>query len=199
MKRPETYDFARPEDDWAARAARKRYAPVRGLPELKRLLFKLRYALFSDIQTWRIWPTRIRAIFLRAMGMRLSQETYVAENVYFAGIGLVTEGKAVIGAGSHIEADAEIRFEPGVGLGFGVMILTSTHEFGDASWRAGPIDRLPVRIGAGCWIGSRATILPGVTVAPGCVVAAGALVTKDTEPKGIYAGVPAKRIRDVTH
>src|SRR5690606_30876855 len=113
------------------------------------------------------------------------------------GIGLVTEGKAVIGAGSHIEADAEIRFEPGTALGFGVMILTSTHKIGDETWRAGPIDRLPVRIGAGCWIGSRAVILPGVCVAPGCIVAAGAVLTKNTRPNGIYAGVPARRIRDI--
>ncbi len=36
---------------------------------------------------------------------------------------------------------------------------------------------------------------PGVTIAPGCVVAAGAVVTKDTEPDGVYAGGPAGRVR----
>lgn len=52
-------------------------------------------------------------------------------------------------------------------------------------------------VGDGCWIGANATILPGVTVAPGCVIAAGAVVTKDTEPDGLYAGVPARRVRDL--
>jgi acetyltransferase-like isoleucine patch superfamily enzyme len=40
-------------------------------------------------------------------------------------------------------------------------------------------------------------IMPGVEVGPGCVVAAGAVVIKDCEPNGLYAGVPAKRVRDL--
>jgi acetyltransferase-like isoleucine patch superfamily enzyme len=40
-------------------------------------------------------------------------------------------------------------------------------------------------------------VLPGVTVAAGCVTAAGAVVAADTEPDGLYAGVPATRIRDL--
>lgn len=44
------------------------------------------------------------------------------------------------------------------------------------------------------WIGANATILKGVHIAEGCVIAANAVVTKSTEPFGIYAGVPAKQI-----
>jgi len=43
-------------------------------------------------------------------------------------------------------------------------------------------------------IGTNATILPYLTIAPHSIVGAGAVVTKDTEPYGIYAGVPAKKI-----
>jgi maltose O-acetyltransferase len=46
------------------------------------------------------------------------------------------------------------------------------------------------------WIASSVTILPGVTLGEGCVVAAGSVVTKDTEPYAIVAGVPAKKIGD---
>jgi maltose O-acetyltransferase len=49
----------------------------------------------------------------------------------------------------------------------------------------------------GCWIGAGATILPGVTVRAGCIVASGAIVTKDCEPNGLYAGNPARRIREL--
>jgi acetyltransferase-like isoleucine patch superfamily enzyme len=34
-------------------------------------------------------------------------------------------------------------------------------------------------------------ILPGVTIGAGCVIAAGSVITKDTDPDTIYAGVPA--------
>lgn len=44
------------------------------------------------------------------------------------------------------------------------------------------------------WIGSRATILPGVRIGKGAVVAAGAVVTKDVPDLHIVAGVPAVQI-----
>lgn len=46
-------------------------------------------------------------------------------------------------------------------------------------------------------IGTNATILPGKTVGEDALVAAGAVVTRDLEPRKIYAGVPARYFRDV--
>ena len=53
----------------------------------------------------------------------------------------------------------------------------------------------PTKIGSDVWIGTKAIIRDGVTVGHGCVIGAGAVVTKDTEPYGIYVGVPAKLTR----
>lgn len=50
-------------------------------------------------------------------------------------------------------------------------------------------------IGERCFLGLNSTIRDGVSVAPGCFIAAGALVTADTEPDGLYMGVPARRHR----
>jgi maltose O-acetyltransferase len=83
------------------------------------------------------------------------------------------------------------------GVGIEVMVLTSSHEPGDHANRRGAYTTAPVTIGAGCWIGSRATIMPGVTIADGVTVAAAAVVTRDCEPDGLYAGVPARRIKDL--
>lgn len=47
------------------------------------------------------------------------------------------------------------------------------------------------------WIGTNVTILPGVTIGKNSIIGAGALVLKDVEPNSIYAGVPAKKIRDL--
>jgi maltose O-acetyltransferase len=85
-----------------------------------------------------------------------------------------------------------------VGFGMEVMVMTSTHDPGDHANRRGPYRTAPVTIGAGSWIGSRALIMPGVTIGEGVVVAAGAVVTDDCEPDGLYAGVPAKRVKDLS-
>lgn len=51
------------------------------------------------------------------------------------------------------------------------------------------------QIGNDVWVGYGAIIMSGVNIQDGCIIAAGSVVTKSTEPYGIYAGVPAKFIK----
>lgn len=51
-----------------------------------------------------------------------------------------------------------------------------------------------VCVGDDVWIGFGTIVLSGVEIKSGCIIAAGSIVTKDTEPYGIYVGVPAKRV-----
>jgi acetyltransferase-like isoleucine patch superfamily enzyme len=52
------------------------------------------------------------------------------------------------------------------------------------------------RIGDRVSIGSNATIMP-VAIASGTVIGAGAVVTKDIDTAGVYAGNPARRIKEL--
>ena len=51
-----------------------------------------------------------------------------------------------------------------------------------------------------CLIGMGATILDNAVVASGCIIAANALVISGTklEPNSFYAGVPARKVKEVT-
>ncbi|UOG90673.1 MAG: acyltransferase [Candidatus Thiothrix sulfatifontis] len=51
------------------------------------------------------------------------------------------------------------------------------------------------RIGANCFIGCGAIILPGVTIGDQVIVGAGSVVTKDVPAHSIVAGNPAKVVR----
>ena len=51
-----------------------------------------------------------------------------------------------------------------------------------------------VYVGDDVWIGYGAIVLSGVKIANGCIISAGSVLTKDTEPYMIYAGVPAKQV-----
>ncbi len=55
----------------------------------------------------------------------------------------------------------------------------------------------PITIGKNVWVGSGATILPGVTIGDRAVVAAGAVVTKDVPEGTVVAGVPAKVVKTI--
>jgi acetyltransferase-like isoleucine patch superfamily enzyme len=52
-----------------------------------------------------------------------------------------------------------------------------------------------VTVGGGAWIGFGATILCGVTVGSNSAVGAHSLVLQDTEPRCVYVGNPAKKLR----
>ncbi len=63
----------------------------------------------------------------------------------------------------------------------------------DYSWKG--LDQITI-IENDVWVGYGSTLLSGVIIHEGSIIAAGSLVTKDVEPYSIYAGVPAKRLRD---
>jgi len=48
-----------------------------------------------------------------------------------------------------------------------------------------------------CWLGAGAVITDGVRVGKGAVVAAGAVVTQDVPPHTVFAGVPARLIKQI--
>lgn len=56
----------------------------------------------------------------------------------------------------------------------------------------------PLVIEEGCYFGDNAIIMGAITIAPYCIIGACAFVNKDTEEKGVYVGIPAKRLRDAT-
>jgi carbonic anhydrase/acetyltransferase-like protein (isoleucine patch superfamily) len=54
-----------------------------------------------------------------------------------------------------------------------------------------------ITIHENCFIGQRATLLPGVTIGPNSIVAAGSVVTKDVPPNSVVGGVPARILMDL--
>jgi len=80
----------------------------------------------------------------------------------------------------------------------GVSIIGSNHSFDSGipiTEQPSRTDKLGVVIEDDVWIGTNATILPGVTIGRGAVVAAGSVVTADVPPGAIVAGVPARVVR----
>lgn len=55
-----------------------------------------------------------------------------------------------------------------------------------------------VTVGEDVWIGAGAIIVDGVTIGKGSIIGAGSVVTKSIPPYEIWAGNPAKKIKDRT-
>ena len=54
----------------------------------------------------------------------------------------------------------------------------------------------PITLEEDIWIAANSTITANTRIAKGCVIGANSVVTKDTEPMGLYVGALARRIRN---
>ncbi|MCC8051515.1 MAG: sugar O-acetyltransferase [Clostridiales bacterium] len=141
-------------------------------------------------------PEEIREIMSRLTGRRIDDSfrlfppfyTDFGKNIHF--------GKDVfINSGCHFQDQGGIEIGDGAMIGHNVVLATINHDLDPAQNRKNHY--APVRIGAHVWIGSNATILPGVAIGEWSVVAAGAVVTKEVPPYTVAGGVPAKTIRKI--
>lgn len=91
--------------------------------------------------------------------------------------------------------NSHITIGDNVAVGMGTKFITNSHELGTSEKRAGKGTVADIVVEDGVWIGANVTVLQGVKIARGGVIAAGAVVTKNTEPDCLYAGIPARLIR----
>ncbi|KAA1181932.1 sugar O-acetyltransferase [Paenibacillus sp. B2(2019)] len=108
----------------------------------------------------------------------------------------ITVGKNVFfNTGCSFQDRGGINIGDGTMIGMNVTIATLNHglplETRNVTYPS------PVIIGDNVWIGSNATILPGVKIGDNSVVAAGAVVTKDVPANTVVAGVPAKELKKI--
>lgn len=139
-------------------------------------------------------PQRIR--LLSQLGLEIETE-WVLPGCYFFSSDVSIGANTWINHRCYFDSRAPIRIGNGCDVAMEVMFCTSSHEPGPPTKRAGAAYNDPIVVEDGCWLGTRSVVLPGVTIGEGCVIGSGAVVRADCEPHGFYAGVPARRIRDL--
>lgn len=143
---------------------------------------------------------KMRIKIMKWAGFKIGSRVLVRQHVFF------DSNSVFIGDGSFINRfcsfqdgghNATLKIGKEVRIGPNCIFLGATHKFGDSRRRAMGAYVGNVIIEDGCWLGGNVTVLPGVTIKKGCIIGAGAVVTKDTEPDGVYVGIPAKRIKSL--
>ena len=122
----------------------------------------------------------------------------------------IVSGTVTIGAHCHITPQCLIAGgRPGIDLAdfctlaYGVKVFAQSDDYTGESLTNSTVPRefkaetfAAVRLMKHVIVGANSCILPGVTIAEGCSVGAMSLVTRSTEPWGIYFGIPATRRRE---
>ena len=156
--------------------------------EAQKITCEMNYAFHTLEET--------RGLFSKLIGNEVSDDFRVFPP-FFTDFGknIHLGSNVFINAGFKFQDQGGIYIGDDVLIGHNVVLATLNHDENPEN-RANLIAN-PIRIGNKVWIGSNATILPGVSVGDGAIIAAGAVVTKDVGENSIVAGVPAKFIRKV--
>lgn len=149
------------------------------------------------VLSWAIWPVGLRTAALNLLGAKIHPSVRIFPDVHLIGRKLTIGAMSFVNTGCHLDSFAQITIGRDVHLSPRVTILTATHRLEGPERRAGQHTSGPVTIGDGVWLGAGVTVLPGVTIADGAVIAAGAVVSSDCASNMMYAGVPAKAVREL--
>lgn len=141
-------------------------------------------------------PEELRVLFARLTGQPVDESFSLFPPFYTDCGKNIHIGKHVfINMGCKFQDQGGIFIGDGVLIGHNVVLATLNHAMQPE--RRSDMFPAPIHIGKRVWIGSNATVLPGVTIGDGAVVAAGAVVTRDVPANTVVGGVPAKVIRHI--
>lgn len=171
--------------------------------------------LFFDLILTKIYFPGAR-ILRRPFFIRGKNSVIIGKG-FTSGVGLridafsLTEAKIVqIGENVEVNDYVHIGAVCSVKIGNNVLIASrvfiSDHSHGDYSGAEqsspdeSPSDReicaRPVEIEDNVWIGEGVAILPGVKIGRGAIIGANSVVTCSVPPETIFAGIPARKIKE---
>lgn len=169
-------------------------------PEFRMIFDRIKVAtrLSSELSAFCMDETdSIQKVFDELIGKPVG-DRFTLIPPFFTDYGLnITIGRAVfIGCGCLFTGVGTINIADEVMISPKVNLITAGHPV-EPDKRRAFITVEPITIETNVWIGTGATILPGVKIGADAVVAAGAVVTHDVAPATLVAGVPARVIRNL--
>lgn len=139
----------------------------------------------------------LKSFLLKLTGVKIGKNVKIVGPLFIdVCIDLTIGDNTWVGKNLTILGNANVNIGENCDIAPYVCLETGTHEIGTSERRAGKGYCESISIEKGCWIGIRATILPGVSIGSGAIVAAGAVVNKNVESNIIAGGIPAKKLKE---
>jgi putative colanic acid biosynthesis acetyltransferase WcaF len=162
-----------------------------GRPLLVRVGWLAINALF--FLTWFPWPSSVKIGLLRIFGARIGTGVVVKPRVNVKYPWNLSVGNdSWIGEAAWLDSLAPIRIGSNACLSQGCTIETGNHDWSKVSF---DLIVKEVVIEDGAWAAVNSLLLPGSRLATHAILGAGSVLSGDTEPYGIYVGVPAIKVK----
>lgn len=159
---------------------------------IRRLAWNVAWLLLyrTSPRPFHAWRSFLLRLFGAEMGPRC--HFYPASKVW-APWNLVCAEQVAAADHAEIYNPAPVNFGSHAILSQGAYVCSATHDYDDPAF---PLIAFAMHIGAYAWICARASVAPGVNLGDGAVLGMGSVATRDLEPWGVYAGVPATKVKD---
>ena len=143
--------------------------------------------------------TSIRMFCLKISGATIGKFSIIRPGALIISAKNINIGSnTIIGSNSKFMNFEQVSIGNNVEIGPGFIVQTNEHLVKDFSQPLGKqgAEYKRVVIGDGCYIGGDVTILSGLSITKNCIIGAKSIVTKNINISGIYAGCPAKLIKE---
>ena len=135
-----------------------------------------------------------RAMLLRCFGATMGPNCqFYPQSKVWAPWNLVCADQVTAADGAEIYNPVTVTFGSHAILSQDSYICGATHDYDDPAF---PLIAFAMHLGAYSWICARASVAPGVDVGDGAVLGLGSVATRDLESWGVYAGVPAVKVKE---
>lgn len=94
-------------------------------------------------------------------------------------------------------SDTNVEIGDNCYIGPNVQLYTAIHPLDPEERNQGINLAKRIKIGANCWIGGGAIVLPGVEICEGCTIGAGSVVTKNIPARSVAVGNPCRVIKSL--
>ena len=143
----------------------------------------------KPLHNWRIWV-------LRRFGAKIGKRNVVYPNCkIWAPWLLETDDYVTIGPGVEIYNPGGLKLGNHCILSQDSYLCGATHDYNSAEFT---YVKKRIILESYTWICARAIVLPGVTCFEGSVLGAGSLTSRDLAPWTVYAGNPARAVKERT-
>jgi putative colanic acid biosynthesis acetyltransferase WcaF len=157
-----------------------------------RQLWGIVYVLFyrSSPRPMHAWRQFLLQLFGAKMGPKCH---FYPKGKVWAPWNLICEDRVSLGDDAELYNPSPMYFGSHAIVSQGAYVCGATHDYNDPKF---PLISYEMRFGAYSWICARAIVAPGVNAGEGAILGLGAIATKDMEPYGIYAGTPARKLKE---
>jgi len=157
-----------------------------------RQLWGIAYLLFyrTSPRPMHAWRQFLLQLFGAKMGAKCH---FYPKGKVWAPWNLICEDRVSLGDDAEIYNPSPMHFGSHAIVSQGAYLCGATHNYNDPRF---PLVSYEMRFGAYSWICARAIVAPGINAGEGAILGLGSIATKHMEAYGIYAGAPARKVKE---